>query len=87
MYLAFGMVYLAFGMVYLAGTIVTPALVTVPLIFELLRVNCRDLRTLILKHQLLLLTLTKFMPGVALLINEKCDYLIDEACKFAPRFK
>ena len=39
---------LVFGMVDSAGTIqiVTPALVTLPLIFELLRVNCRDLLSL-----------------------------------------
>ena len=47
-YLLFYLVHLAFGMVDLAGTIqiVTPALVTLPLIFELLRVNCRDLLSL-----------------------------------------
>ena len=41
-------------------TIVTPVLVTPPVIFELLRVNCGDLR---IQAPTAVLTLTRFMPG------------------------
>ena len=68
-FLLFDLVDLLFGLVDLARTIVTPALVTLPLILEPLGVNCRDLRTAPTEAPAAVLTLTKFMPGR--IINER----------------